>query len=153
MAPHSHLFIEWCNLGELHYYYDMWRTDNYIGLNWAISGHIGIDNPIQMYHNVFIISWLMLLFMVLYWIYHYRLFILYNNCHQITILYGNIFPANDTYYPSWTNPCHKQWLTGTGCLQWPQQTAGTHFPMRLRTPNHWHRSDVSWRPIFLNRHF
>ena len=24
-----------------------------------------------------------------------------------------------------------------------QQTAGTHFPMRLRTPNHWHRSDVS----------
>ena len=27
--------------------------------------------------------------------------------------------------------------------KWPQQTAGTHFPMRLRTPNHWHRSDVS----------
>ena len=26
--------------------------------------------------------------------------------------------------------------------KWPQQTAGTHFPMRLRTPNHWHRSDV-----------
>ena len=26
---------------------------------------------------------------------------------------------------------------------WPQQTAGTHFPMRLRTLNHWHRSDVS----------
>ena len=42
---------------------------------------------------------------------------------------------------------------GTGGLQWPQQTAGTHFPMRLRTPNHWHHSDVSWRPIFLNRHF